>query len=135
MNTKYTREELRNSLYAGRPVSYTHLISKAAMLIGYWEFFWLGMFGIVICGSMSAERPYKGLVSGMAGLLISCIGIDGIYGGTRFAFGVTGLKAGISLVPVSYTHLDVYKRQEFQVITALCRNARKEVERILSNCA
>ena len=57
------------------------------------------MFGIVICGSMSAERPYKGLVSGMAGLLISCIGIDGIYGGTRFAFGVTGLKAGISLVP------------------------------------
>lgn len=76
-----------------------HPISKAAMLIGYWEFFWLGMFGIVICGSMSAERPYKGLVSGMAGLLISCIGIDGIYGGTRFAFGVTGLKAGISLVP------------------------------------
>ena len=38
-----------------------HPISKAAMLIGYWEFFWLGMFGIVICGSMSAERPYKGL--------------------------------------------------------------------------
>ena len=76
-----------------------HPISKAAMLIGYWEFFWLGMFGIVICGSMSAERPYKGLVSGIAGLLISCIGIDGIYGGSRFAFGVTGLKAGISLVP------------------------------------
>ena len=24
---------------------------------------------------------------------------------------------------------------EFQAITALCRNARKEVERILSNCA
>lgn len=76
-----------------------HPISKAAMLIGYWEFFWLGMFGIVICGSMSAERPYKGLISGMAGLLISCIGIDGIYGGTRFAFGLSSLKAGISLVP------------------------------------
>ena len=27
------------------------------------------------------------------------VGIDGIYGGSRFAFGVTGLKAGISLVP------------------------------------
>ena len=76
-----------------------HPISKAAMLIGYWEFFWLGMFGIVICGSMSAERPYKGLISGMAGLLVSCIGIDGIYGGARLTFGVTGLKAGIALVP------------------------------------
>lgn len=76
-----------------------HPISKAAMLIGYWEFFWLGMFGIVICGSMSAERPYKGLISGMAGLFISCIGIDGIYGGTRFTLGISGLKAGISLVP------------------------------------
>jgi hypothetical protein len=74
-------------------------ISRAAMLIGYWEFFWLGMFGVVICGSMTAERPYKGLISGMAGLFISCIGIDGIFGGVRFSFGVSGLKAGISLVP------------------------------------
>ena len=74
-------------------------VSKAALMIGYWEFFWLGMFGIVICGSMTAEKPYKGLISGMLGLFISCIGIDGIYGTVRFTFGVSGLRAGISLVP------------------------------------
>lgn len=74
-------------------------IAKGALMIGYWEFFWLGMFGVVICGSMSAERPYKGLISGMAGLFISCIGLDGIYGGVRFSFDISGLKAGISLVP------------------------------------
>ena len=74
-------------------------IAKAALAIGYWEFFWLGMFGVVICGSMSAERPYKGLISGMLGLFMSCVGLDGIYGGTRFTFGISGLRAGISLVP------------------------------------
>lgn len=74
-------------------------ISRAAMMIGYWEFFWLGMFGIVICGSMTAEKPYKGLISGMLGLFISCIGLDGIYGTVRYTFGVSGLRAGISLVP------------------------------------
>ena len=74
-------------------------VSKAALLIGYWEFFWLGMFGVVICGTMNAERPYKGLISGIIGLFISCIGIDGIYGTVRFTFGVSGLRAGISLVP------------------------------------
>ena len=35
----------------------------------------------------------------MLGLFISCIGIDGIYGTVRFTFGVSGLRAGISLVP------------------------------------
>ena len=57
-----------------------HPISKAAMLIGYWEFFWLGMFGIVICGSMSAERPYKGLVSGIAGISLvpAMVGLFGL---------------------------------------------------------
>ncbi len=70
-----------------------------ALAIGYWEYFWLGMFGIVISGSMVSDKWYKGLISGMTGLFIATIGIDGIYGMPRFDFGSTTLKSGISLVP------------------------------------
>ncbi|MGI6687976.1 MAG: tripartite tricarboxylate transporter permease [Christensenellales bacterium] len=74
-------------------------ISKVALKIGYWEYFWLGMFGVVIAGGMQADKPYKGLLSGILGLVVACIGIDGIYGVHRFTFGTRTLKAGISLVP------------------------------------
>ncbi|MDR1535451.1 MAG: tripartite tricarboxylate transporter permease [Planctomycetota bacterium] len=77
----------------------TPWVAKMALAIGYWEYFWLGMFGIVISGSLVSDKWYKGLISGMAGLFISAIGIDGIYGISRFDFDSTTLKSGISLVP------------------------------------
>ncbi len=77
----------------------TPIIAKMALKIGFWEYFWLGMFGVAISGTITSTKLYKGLLSGMVGLFIACIGIDGIYGITRFSFGSVQLMAGISLVP------------------------------------
>ena len=52
------------------------------------EFFLLSIFGIVICGSLTAgDRPVKGWISGMLGVLVSTIGIEEMFGYQRFVYG------------------------------------------------
>ena len=66
-----------------------------------WEMFLLSLWGITICGSMSsAEAPIKGWISGWIGLLISFVGLDAIYGVSRFTFGSYYLDDGIGFIPV-----------------------------------
>jgi putative tricarboxylic transport membrane protein len=66
-----------------------------------WEMFLLAMWGIAICGSMSAgEMPLKGWISGWVGLLIAFVGLDTIHGVPRFTFGVRMLEDGISYIPI-----------------------------------
>ena len=66
-----------------------------------WEMFLLAMWGIAICGSMSAgQQPLKGWISGWIGLLIAFVGLDAIHGVPRFTFGSLILEDGISYVPI-----------------------------------
>ena len=66
-----------------------------------WEMFLLAMWGIAICGSMSAgSQPLKGWISGWVGLLIAFIGLDSIHGVPRYTFGSLILEDGISYVPI-----------------------------------
>ena len=63
--------------------------------------FLLSLWGIAICGSMSAMGdPLKGWISGWLGLLVSFIGLDAIYGVSRFSFGSYNLDDGVSFIPV-----------------------------------
>jgi len=75
------------------------LLAKFALSFSSWEYFWLAMFGIVISANISSAKPYKGLISGMVGLFVACIGMDPIYGINRFTFGSVGMSGGITLVP------------------------------------
>ncbi len=64
------------------------------------EFFLLAVFGILICGSLTAtDRPVKGWIAGMIGLMISFIGIDEIHGYQRFTFGSMELLSGLAFIP------------------------------------
>jgi putative tricarboxylic transport membrane protein len=66
-----------------------------------WEMFLLSLWGIAICGSMSAMGdPLKGWISGWLGLLVSFVGLDAIYGVSRFSFGSYNLDDGVSFIPV-----------------------------------
>ncbi len=63
------------------------------------EYFALALFGLTLIAS-SGENFLKGLISGFAGLLLSCIGVDVITGSARFTFGFTLLSGGIGVLPV-----------------------------------
>ena len=63
------------------------------------EYFMLALFGVLICGTIvSSDLPVKGWIGGLLGLLISCIGIDKIYGASRFDMGVTDLMGGVDMI-------------------------------------
>ncbi|NLY30644.1 MAG: tripartite tricarboxylate transporter permease [Firmicutes bacterium] len=77
------------------------LLGKIALEFASWEFFVLAVFGIVICGNLTAPKdPLKGWVAGLLGLLLSQIGQDPIQAFPRFTFGSLQMRGGLSLIPV-----------------------------------
>ena len=82
-------------------IAFIPAILLLALHFKSWEMFLLAMWGIAICGSMTAgERPLKGWISGWIGLLIAFVGLDLIHGVPRFTFGVEALEDGISYIPI-----------------------------------
>ena len=80
---------------------FTPLLGKIALEFHSWEFFWLAIFGIVICGNLTAPTdPLKGWIAGFFGLLVSLVGMEGITAYARFSFGFDQMKGGFALIPV-----------------------------------
>lgn len=76
------------------------LLSKVALQFTSPEFTLLALFGITICGSLTApDLAIKGWIAGFLGILVSCIGMDGLHGFPRFTFNTPELLGGISYVP------------------------------------
>lgn len=63
------------------------------------EYFMLALFGITIIGSLAGDSLVKGLMSGVIGIFIGCIGLDLITGIPRYTFGIIPLEDGIEFVP------------------------------------
>ncbi len=79
---------------------FTPLIGSVALSFQSYEFFWFAIFGIVICGNLTAPKdPLKGWIAGFIGLFVAMIGMEGIHAYVRFSFGSTNLSGGISLIP------------------------------------
>ncbi|WP_088227606.1 tripartite tricarboxylate transporter permease [Desulfosporosinus sp. FKB] len=74
------------------------LLGKAALSFGPVELFAIAVLGMTIIGSLSSGSPIKGILSGVAGLLIAMIGMDPISGVPRFTFGTMYLFNGVSYV-------------------------------------
>lgn len=80
---------------------FSPLLGKIALKFASWEFFVLAIFGIVICGNLTAPKdPLKGWLAGILGLLLSQVGQDPIQALPRFTFGDLQLMGGLSLIPV-----------------------------------
>ena len=60
----------------------------------------LALFGLSMMVAVSEGSVLKGLILGMAGILLSCVGLDPILSIKRFTFGQTALLGGISFIPV-----------------------------------
>lgn len=79
----------------------TPYLQSIALKFASGEIALLAIFGITICGSLSSAggSALKGWIGGFFGLLISCIGIERMYGYPRYTFGNSQLLTGIEFVP------------------------------------
>ncbi|MGB3423983.1 MAG: tripartite tricarboxylate transporter permease [Castellaniella sp.] len=75
-------------------------LSKFALSFGPSEYFAISIWGITMMAAVSNGSVIKGLILGVAGLLVSTVGVDPMLGFKRFTFGNTNLMDGISFVPV-----------------------------------
>ena len=79
---------------------FTPIIGNFALSFQSFEFFWLSIFGIVICGSIAGQKdPLKGWISGFLGLFIATIGLENMHAYGRFCFDKVELFGGINLIP------------------------------------
>lgn len=75
-------------------------IAKFALKFGPAEYATLAVFGISMMVSVSGKSIVKGLIAGFLGLAITTIGLDPIYGFSRFSFNSIYLLSNISFVPI-----------------------------------
>ena len=79
----------------------TPLIIRIALSFTSAEYFWLGIFGVLICGSLAApDLPIKGWISGLTGMMLSYVGLEDIGAYERFTFDIPQLISGIPWVPL-----------------------------------
>lgn len=82
-------------------VLFTPFLLDLALSVGPWEVFLLGVWGVVICGSVTSDEGVaKGWLSGLIGLALSFVGVDAISGQARFTYDVGFLYGGLSFVAV-----------------------------------
>ena len=75
-------------------------LAKVALTFSKPEYFALALFGISIITSVSSASILKGLLGGLLGLFLACVGIDNMTGKMRFTFGTTYLIGGVSFIPI-----------------------------------
>ena len=79
----------------------TPLIIRIALSFTSAEYFWLGIFGVLICGSLAApDLPIKGWIAGFLGMMLSYVGLEDIGAYERFTFGIPELVSGVPWVPL-----------------------------------
>jgi len=64
------------------------------------EYSLLALFGLSMMVAISGTNVLKGMILGVAGILLSTIGLDPILAIRRFTFGSINLMNGISFIPV-----------------------------------
>jgi len=78
---------------------FTPLLAETALQFGAFEFFWLGMVGVMMSGSLTGSEPVKGWLMGLLGIFVATIGLDPVHAYERFTFGHNAMSGGIALIP------------------------------------
>ena len=75
-------------------------LAAFAVQFGPWEFFSLFVLTLTIVASLSEQSLVKGLLAGVFGLFVTCVGADPLMGVARFTFGTDFLLSGFPFLPV-----------------------------------
>ncbi|MFQ3620080.1 MAG: tripartite tricarboxylate transporter permease [Spirochaetales bacterium] len=87
---------------------FTPIMTKLALQFTSPEFFWLAVFGILICGAISAPGlVIKGWIAGFIGILMAMVGMEDLQGWERLTFGIRDLITGIPFVPMTIAFFGV----------------------------
>ncbi len=78
---------------------FTPYLAETALAFGAYEFFWLGMVGVMMSGTVTGAAPLKGWLMGLLGIFVATIGLDPIHAQPRFTFGENAMTGGIGLIP------------------------------------
>ena len=78
---------------------FTPLLAETALQFGAFEFFWLGMAGVMMSGSLTGSTPVKGWLMGLLGIFVATIGLDPVHAYERFTFGSNAMTGGVALIP------------------------------------
>jgi TctA family transporter len=93
-------------------------LAEFALKFSSFEYFWLVLLGLTCAIVMTAERPLKGMVTLLLGLLVACVGLGNPAGFPRFTFGNTELTGGIGMIPMMIGMFAVSEVIRFAVDTA-----------------
>lgn len=75
-------------------------LAEVALNFSSFEYFWLVLLGLTCAVFIASDRPLKGLVSLLLGLLLATVGLNNPAAHPRFTFGVDDLLGGISFIPL-----------------------------------
>jgi putative tricarboxylic transport membrane protein len=75
-------------------------LAEVALNFSSFEYFWLVLLGLTCAVFIASDRPLKGMISLLLGLLLSTVGLNNPAAHPRFTFGVDNLLGGISFIPL-----------------------------------
>lgn len=78
----------------------TGWLASFALSFGPPEFFALILFSLTIIAGVSGDDLLKGAIAALFGLLIATVGLDLVYGTSRFTFGDANLMGGLNFIAV-----------------------------------
>jgi putative tricarboxylic transport membrane protein len=81
-------------------VAMAHSFAAFALKFDSPEYFAIIMFGLTSVVALGGGSMINAFISLFLGLMIACVGVDGIYGAQRFTFGVPMLIDGIEYLTV-----------------------------------
>jgi TctA family transporter len=93
------------------------VLADFALRFSSFEYFWLVLLGLTCAIVITAERPLKGLVSLLLGLMVATVGLGNPAGFPRFTFGSTELMGGIGMIPMMIGMFAVSEILRFAVDT------------------
>lgn len=78
----------------------TPQLSKAALMIGSFEYSAIILFGFTVIIGVSGDSILKSVIMMLIGLIISVVGLDPLHGVQRLTFGIRALDTGFQTVPL-----------------------------------
>ncbi len=75
-------------------------LAEFALKFSSFEYFWLVLLGLTCAVFITSDRPLKGFISLLLGLLVACVGLNNPAAIPRFTFGSVELLGGIGLIPM-----------------------------------
>src|SRR5207247_8855760 len=75
-------------------------LAEFALKFSSFEYFWLVLLGLTCAVFITSDRPLRGFVTLLLGLLVACVRLGNPAGFPRFTFSSTALLGAIGMFPM-----------------------------------